>query len=137
VQASKDVRSVLNRVRRRILSASDIGELSPSQATVLGLLADGDGVSVSDLAATERVRHQSMTATITALLGRGLVARRADPEDGRRLLIFLTADGRRQVTQGRQARTEWLAGRLQNSCTPAELEAIISAMAILDRATSG
>jgi hypothetical protein len=39
------------------------------------------------------------------------------------------------VEEGRQARTEWLAGRLQDRCTEAEREAVIAAMAVLQRLT--
>jgi DNA-binding MarR family transcriptional regulator len=81
------------------------------------------------------VRHQSMTATVAALAALGLVERSPDPDDGRRLLIALTAEGRRRVEEGRQARTEWLAGQLQDKCTEEERRAVIAAMGVLHRLT--
>jgi DNA-binding MarR family transcriptional regulator len=133
VEASQRVRAVIRRLRRGIAGASDPGDITLSQATVLTRLADSDGLTTSDLAAAEGVRHQSMTSTVTALLDLGLVKRRPDTRDGRRLLVTVTAKGRRHVERGRQARGEWLAGRLQEECTEQERQTVLAAMAVLDR----
>ncbi|MER6978605.1 helix-turn-helix domain-containing protein, partial [Streptomyces carpinensis] len=87
VRASRDVRAVIGRLRRRIRAAGDTGDMSLTQASVLARLTDNEGLTVSDLAAIEGMRHQSMTTTVAALTGLGLVERRRDPGDGRRLLI--------------------------------------------------
>ncbi|MFG3283375.1 MarR family winged helix-turn-helix transcriptional regulator [Streptomyces sp. NPDC048111] len=142
VQASREVRAVISRLRRRILGASEAEDLTLGQSTALARLAretetpaTAAGVTTSVLAAAEGVRHQSMTATVTALAARGLILRTPDPEDGRRLLITLTPEGRRRVHEGRQARAEWLATRLQQECTEEELRAVIAAMSVLERLT--
>ncbi|MEU3985399.1 MarR family transcriptional regulator [Streptomyces sp. NPDC026672] len=135
VQASRDVRAVISRLRRRILNASEAEDITLGQASVLARLSDEGGVTASQLASVEGVRHQSMTATVTQLASMGLLERSPDPEDGRRLLITLTAEGHRRVEQGRQARTEWLAGRLQDRCTEEERRTVIAAMAVLERLT--
>lgn len=96
VQASRDVRTVISRLRRCLLNASEVEDLSFGQESVLVRLADRNGVTASDLAAAEGVRHQSMTATVGSLAARGLVERRPDPHDGRRQLLTLTAEGKRR-----------------------------------------
>ncbi|HVV19721.1 MAG TPA: MarR family transcriptional regulator [Pseudonocardiaceae bacterium] len=133
VRASQEVRAVLGRLRRRILGAAEADDLTFAQASVLARLSGNDGLTVSDLATIEGVRHQSMTAIVSPLVGLGLVERRPDPGDGRRLLIVLTAEGLRRVDEGRRARNEWLAGQLQRKCTEAERQTVIAAMAILER----
>ncbi|MEU6465245.1 MarR family transcriptional regulator [Streptomyces sp. NPDC046976] len=135
VEASREVRAVISRLRRRILKASEAEDITLGQASVLARLADKGGVTASELATAEGVRHQSMTAMVAALVALGLVERAPDPDDGRRLLIELTAAGRRRVEKGRQARTEWLAGRLQERCTEEERRNVIAAMAVLERLT--
>ncbi|MCE4947935.1 MarR family transcriptional regulator [Streptomyces albulus] len=135
IEASRDVRAVISRLRRRILNASQVEDITLGQASVLARLSDQGGVTASELASVEGVRHQSMTATVAALAKRGLVQRNPDPDDGRRLLITLTAEGQRRVEEGRQARTEWLAGQLQAKCTEDERRAVIAAMAVLERLT--
>ncbi|MER7915557.1 MULTISPECIES: MarR family transcriptional regulator [unclassified Streptomyces] len=135
VEASREVRAVISRLRRRILKASEAEDITLGQASVLARLADKGGVTASELATAEGVRHQSMTAMVAALVALGLVERAPDPDDGRRLLIELTAAGRRRVEKGRQARTEWLAGRLQERCTEEERRTVIAAMSVLERLT--
>lgn len=134
-QASREIRAVISRLRRRILAASRTEDLTPTQATVLARLSGKRNVTASELAAAEGVRHQSMTATVSSLAALGLVERAPDPDDGRRLLITLTGEGRRRVAEGRTARNEWLAGRLQDNCTEEERRTVIAAMAVLQRLT--
>jgi DNA-binding MarR family transcriptional regulator len=135
VQASREVRAVISRLRRRILNAAEAEDITLGQASVLAHLSGRQNITASELAAAEGVRHQSMTATVASLTALGLVERRPDPDDGRRLLIALTAEGHRRVEEGRQARQEWLAGRLQDRCTEEERRAVIAAMAVLERLT--
>lgn len=135
IQASREFRAVISRLRRRILKASEVQDITLPQASVLARLADRGSVTASELASVEGVRHQSVTATVTALAAMDLVERRPDPHDGRRLLITLTAEGRRRVVEGRQTRKEWLAGQFQDRCTEEERQTVIAAMAVLERLT--
>jgi DNA-binding MarR family transcriptional regulator len=133
VRASQEVRSVIGRLRRRVRAAAGTEDISLTQASVLARLTDNEGLTTSDLAAVEGMRHQSMATTVAALADLGLVERRRDPGDGRRLLIALTAEGRRRAEEGRQARGEWLTAELQNKCTEEERQTVITAMAVLER----
>lgn len=133
VLASREVRAVIGRLRRRVRAAGGTGDLTLVQASVLARLMDNEGLTVTDLATVEGMRHQSMAPVVAALAGLGLVERQRDPADGRRLLIVLTDEGRRRAEEGRQARGEWLAAELQNRCTEDERQTVIAAMAVLGR----
>jgi DNA-binding MarR family transcriptional regulator len=135
VQASREVRTIISRLRRRILNAAEAEDITLGQASVLARLSGKQGVTASELASAEGVRHQSMTSTVASLTAMGLVERRPDPDDGRRLLLALTTEGHRRVEDGRQARQEWLAGELQEKCTEEERRTVIAAMAVLERLT--
>ncbi|MFF3177633.1 MarR family winged helix-turn-helix transcriptional regulator [Streptomyces sp. NPDC057900] len=135
VQASREVRTVIGRLRRRILNAAEAEDITFGQESVLTRLSASPGITASELAKAEGVRHQSVTATLASLTALGLVERRPDPADGRRLLVALTEAGHRRVAEGRQARQEWLAGELQERCTEEERQALIAAMAVLERLT--
>jgi DNA-binding MarR family transcriptional regulator len=118
-RAASELRVLIGRLRRRLLSLVD----------------KGGGASASDLAALERVRPQSMAATLAALDQQALIRRDPDPEDGRRQLVSLTTAGREIVQGTRQAREEWLARSLQDRYTEAERRTILEALALLDRLT--
>jgi DNA-binding MarR family transcriptional regulator len=133
VGAAREVRAVIGRLRRKLLGASESEDLTLSQASALTRLAGKEGVTASDLAAAEGVRHQSMATTVASLAGKGLVERHPDPDDGRRTLITLTPEGHRRVAEGRHIREEWLATQLQEKCTEEERQAVIAAMAVLER----
>jgi DNA-binding MarR family transcriptional regulator len=120
-------------LRRRIRAAAGTEGIGLTQASVLARLMENEGLTTSDLAAVEGMRHQSMATTVAALADLGLAERRRDPGDGRRLLIALTAEGRRRAEEGRQARGEWLAAELQKKCTEEERQTVIAAMAVLAR----
>ncbi|MGC0363941.1 DNA-binding MarR family transcriptional regulator [Rhodococcus sp. 27YEA15] len=134
-QASQAVRTVISRLRRRILRAAEAEDITLGQASVLARLSDTPGMTAAELATVEGVRHQSMTATVNSLGTSGLVERRPDPDDGRRVLLSLTAAGSRRVEEGRTARQEWLTGQLQVRCTEEERLTVIAAMSVLNRLT--
>lgn len=61
---------------------------------VLACLADEDGAMVTRLARLSLMEQSRLTRIIDQMADRGLVSRRSDPEDGRRVRVFLTAAGR-------------------------------------------
>jgi DNA-binding MarR family transcriptional regulator len=126
---------VFSRLRRRLREVATLDDLTPSQTSVLSRLSKDGDASMSDLAAAERVRPQSMAATLAALDQHGLINRRPDPEDGRRQLIGLSDLGRARVDGSRQAREEWLVQALDDDFTEDERRAVANAMHLLDRLT--
>jgi DNA-binding MarR family transcriptional regulator len=136
-RAARELRVVVSRLRRKLREISDAGDLTPSQTAVLSRLEKDGPASASDLAAAERVRPQSMAATLAVLDERGLIERHPDPTDGRRQLVSLSRLAREFVDGSRQQREEWLARALQDRYTAAERERIEQALELLDRLTDG
>src|SRR5215213_1008035 len=85
-----ELRDTIGRLVRRL--RLEPGPPAP-QLTVLSRLEREGAASVSDLAAAERMRPQSMAQTVGDLERAGLVARRPDPADRRRQFVELTAAG--------------------------------------------
>ncbi|MEU6132338.1 MarR family transcriptional regulator [Saccharopolyspora sp. NPDC047091] len=133
VRASREVRVVVGRLRRRLRELAVGDDLTPSQTSVLTRLGKEGDSSASVLAVAEGVRPQSMASTLAALDQHGLIERRPDPSDGRRQLITLSEAGRSRAEGDRQARREWLTAALQERCTEQERHVIIEAMALLER----
>lgn len=134
-RAARDTRVLLSRLTRRLREAGRFGELhlTPSQTSVLSRLSKAGPASASALAASERIRPQSIATTLAALEERGLVARRPDPADGRRQVVSLTEAGEQLIEGSRQARDEWLAARLDERCTEHERQTVLAALALLER----
>jgi DNA-binding MarR family transcriptional regulator len=125
----------LSRLRRRLVDLADTRELTPSQLSVLSRLGKEGPASASDLAAAERIRPQSVAATLAVLEERGLVVRRPDPGDGRRQLVSLSREGTALFDDRRRHREEWLSRVLEERLTESERQTVIKAAALLDRLT--
>lgn len=133
VRAAHEVRTVVGRLRRRFKESYDPEGLTPSQTSALSRLSKDGDASISELAAAERVRHQSMAATVSVLEERGLVRRRPDPGDGRRQVMSVTEEGHAFLADKRRAGEEWLTRALAERCGEDERRLVIEAMALLDR----
>jgi DNA-binding MarR family transcriptional regulator len=127
---ASELRDVIGQLMRRLRAQHGF---SLSQGAVLGRL-DRDGVgSVSDLAAAERVRPQSMAQTVADLESEGLVSRSQDPRDGRRVLVELTASGRATLAAERLRRDGWLVQAIVGELTPEEQVRLESVVGLLRR----
>lgn len=60
---------------------------------ILEVLSDGQGRSMGDLAAAVLMNHPALTKTLDRIVSRGLVHRRADPADSRRVLVYISDRG--------------------------------------------
>lgn len=66
---------------------------------VLACLADEDGAIVTRLAALSLLEQSRLTRIVDQMAQRGLVTRRPDPQDARRVRVYLTDEGRRLATR--------------------------------------
>lgn len=80
-------------LRPRFVELCAAEGMSAAQYTALTVLERRPGITSSELARRSFVRAQTMAITLEPLLSGGLVRRERDPENGRRMLLFLTATG--------------------------------------------
>ena len=118
---------------RRVRQVAAAGELRMPERHALSRLERGGPTTSSELARQEQITAQAMGATLSALQARGLVERRADPDDGRRVVLSVTDAGRQALKDKRDARTDQLAQALSSSFTRAELEQLAAAAPLLER----
>jgi DNA-binding MarR family transcriptional regulator len=74
-----------------------------------------------------------MGATLAGLEARGLVERRPDPDDGRRVVLSVTAAGLQTLRDRRNTRTRALAEALTGTFTRQELTQLMAAAPLLER----
>jgi DNA-binding MarR family transcriptional regulator len=127
---ASELRVVLGRLMRRLRAEHRV---PLTQAAVLGRL-DRDGtLSIGDLAGAEQVRPQSMSQTLVELETDGLIIRRPDERDGRRILVELTDEGREVLAQDRALREGWLSGAIAEGFSEPELRVLEQAVTLLRR----
>jgi len=116
-----------------VRTARPEGELSASEiAALLGIRRAVETTSGA-LARQAGISAQAMGATIAALEARGLVEREKDAEDGRRILLRLTAAGKDVMDARRDARATALARLLTENFSAAELATLSAAAPLLQR----
>jgi len=118
---------------RRMRQVRPDGELSLPETSALARLERSGPATSSALAKEEQISPQSMGATLAALEARGLVARQADPDDGRRAVLTLTGAGQQVLRDKRSARVAQLAAALSGAFSPAEVIQLKAAAPLLER----
>jgi DNA-binding MarR family transcriptional regulator len=127
-QLAHELRETIGRLVRRLRA-----EPGPpvTQFAVLGHLDREGPASVSDLAAAQRMRPQSMAQTVRELEDAGLVTRRPDPGDARRAFVELTDAGNDLLQSTRAAREDWLTRALDRELDARERELLERAVVLL------
>jgi DNA-binding MarR family transcriptional regulator len=128
--AASELRLVLGQLVRRLRAEYTF---PVAQASVLSRLDREGAQTTSALAAAERVRPQSMAQTLAELEAAGLIERRPDPADRRRIQIELTEQGRARMLEERGKREGWLAAAIAAELSPEEQRTLLAAVPLLQR----
>jgi DNA-binding MarR family transcriptional regulator len=107
-----------------------VRQLGFSSLSVLHTLSRRGPTRLTALTATEQLTQPAITSLVTRLERDGLVERRPDPDDGRAVLVALTAAGA-DVVRSRHADRVTRLGRLIAGLDDAEQAAISAAMPAL------
>ena len=118
---------LLRRLRREDVTSG----LSAPRLSALSVVVFGGPLTLGELANAEQVRPPTMTRLVSALENAGLVAREADPEDGRLTRIRATQKGRALLLRGRARRVAALTAEVRR-LEPGEREELTRALATLD-----
>src|SRR4051794_10772877 len=130
---ASELRVVLGQLVRRLRAEHRFPLL---HGAVLGRLDREGPRSIGDLAASERVRPQSMAQAVADLESSRLVGRSPDPADKRRVLIEMTAEGRAAREEDRRNRVGWLVSAIEE-LDPEDQEVLGRATGILSRLADG
>ena len=116
---AQGLRALLGKLKRRLREQAGVGDLTPSQVSVLLRLEKGGPATIAPV--------------IAALEGAGLVSGAPDPTDGRQTLLSLTDACRKLVNKGRAARQDWLSRTIQARLSPREQDELSAAIELLKR----
>lgn len=130
---AEDLRSIAGKMKRRLREQSSIGDLTPSQISVLVRLDKDGPATASSLARAEGMRPQSMGALLAGLQSAGLVHGAPDPRDGRQTILSLTDACRDRIRAGRAARQDWLGRMIAARLSDSERDALAAAIPLLQR----
>jgi len=125
------LRLALLRTARNIRTHS-IGDVTQSQVAVLATLSRHGDSTIGQIAEHEHVQPPSASRIVSSLERQGLVVRRTDGGDRRRVLIGLSRAGEDYLAEVRRAGTSWLGSRLAQ-LDDDELERLGAALPVLER----
>ncbi|NTW02323.1 MAG: MarR family transcriptional regulator [Oscillochloris sp.] len=124
---------LLNRTVATIVQGDAPDALTMPQFRVLAHLSGGP-LTVSDLARRRRVTLASMGELAQALVERGLVARRSDPQDRRQYQLSLSEAGQLRYNAVHNLAQAQIAALLSSRLSTEELDIIHTALPALQRA---
>lgn len=130
---AQDLRALLIKLKRRLREQGGMGDLTPSQVSVLLRLETDGPATAAGLARAEGMRPQSMGPVITALEAAGLVSGVPDPNDGRRILLSLTDACRTWAQEKRAAKQDWLTRTIEARLSPREQDELAASVELLKR----
>jgi DNA-binding MarR family transcriptional regulator len=130
---AQELRALLGKLKRRLREQAHVGDLTPSQVSVLLRLEKEGPATASSLARAEGMRPQSIGPVIAALEAAGFVSGAPDPTDGRQTILSLTDACRKWAQEGRAARQDWLCRTIQARFSPQEQKGLTAAVDLLKR----
>lgn len=129
IQLATALRNLLTRLVKKLRKESVTGQqLSLTERSSMALLQEYKELLPSELASMEKITNQSMSQVLNHLSELGYISRKGSESDRRKVLISLTLDGEKMLTQMRNERDEWLAKAIKESCSEEEQECLRRAL---------
>lgn len=114
VEPAALLRMLIGRLSRRLRQTQAGAGLTPTQLSVLATVVRHGPLGLAQLSHLEGIHPTMLSRIVAKLSGAGLVARRADPLDGRAALLLPTDKGRQLHRLIQAKRNDVLGQRLQN-----------------------
>jgi DNA-binding MarR family transcriptional regulator len=106
------LRGVVSQLSRRLNATATHEDLSPSQASVLSVVAELRSIGIADLTRAEGLNPTMTSRIVAALEERGLVRRVSNPDDLRSITVEVTDAGTATKKRIRAQRDGVVAGAL-------------------------
>jgi DNA-binding MarR family transcriptional regulator len=133
-EIAANLRVVISRLIKVLRSKTNTDEeLSLTESSTLALVYQYSGILPSELAAIEKVTNQSMSQIINKLLKSGYIKKTPSKKDKRKVIITITAPGKKSVDKRRLEKQEWLAQSILEKTTKKEKETLSDAIKVLTK----
>jgi DNA-binding MarR family transcriptional regulator len=130
------LRRVIGRLAR-LLNAAPVSEnLTPTAASVLGLVAHRGPIGMTELAELEGLNPTMLSRVVAKLVEDGMVSRLPDPTDQRAVQLQATDRGREVHQRIIESRTETVA-KILDGLSPDVTEALLDALPALEALAEG
>lgn len=130
------MRRVIGRLAR-LLNAAPVSEnLTPTQASVLGLVAHRGPIGMTELAEIEGLNPTMLSRVVAKLVEDGLVSRLPDPADQRAVQLAATDHGHDVHERIIDSRTETVA-KILDGLSPDVTAALLDALPALEALAEG
>jgi DNA-binding MarR family transcriptional regulator len=125
---ANQLRPVLMHLHRYLRSEAHELGITSIQASLLGAIQRSPSLGLSELAAQEHISAPTLVTHINKLEAAGFVERtRSNPNDRRRVDLYVTPAGSQIIQTVRERRNAWLSTRLE-ALEPEALAAIAAAI---------
>lgn len=131
LNVSARLRGVVMRLSRQLNASATHEGLTPSQASVLGVINHQGPLSLSELAAIEGLNPTMVSRIVGKLDDLGLISRRQNPQDLRSALVEITDAGSQASERVRGERSKVLSTCFEQLST-ADQEAVVTALPALE-----
>jgi DNA-binding MarR family transcriptional regulator len=125
------LRRVIGKLARQLNTSSTVAGLTPSQASVLGLIVARGPLSLSELSDLERLNPTMLSRMVSKLHGMDLIDRIPDPADLRSASVVSTAAGKR-IDQQIKARRAAAVSQCLKLLTAGQVAALTEALPALE-----
>ncbi|MCQ8241531.1 MarR family transcriptional regulator [Rhizosaccharibacter radicis] len=134
VASASLIRRQVMEMARRLRREADADEESWSRLLLLGAIDRyGEDATPGTLAAAEGLRSSNLAKALKELEAAGLITRRPDRDDRRRVRVALTGEGQRALDAVRGRRDRWLAAAIGTTLTEQERATLVAAADLLSR----
>jgi DNA-binding MarR family transcriptional regulator len=107
--------------------------LSLTERSILARLHERGELLPGELATVEKVSTQAISQVLNHLLEMGLILRTPSKEDGRKVIVTLTEEGRRGVRQRHSEKQEWLTRTITEKLNAREKQTLADAIDVLTK----
>jgi DNA-binding MarR family transcriptional regulator len=133
-EIAENLRIVISRLIKILRSQTKNDELlSLTERSSLALVYQYSEILPSELAVMEKVTAQSMSQIISKLLELGYIKKTSSKTDKRKVIISITATGKKHIDKKRQEKQEWLAQSIFEKTTQREKEILANAIKVLTK----